>query len=115
MEVGSNYAKIEIFICSRSPLPLPNVICRYTNLEITSFSRLSSSGTTLDCLNKCRVNQDCYSFNYDKAKKWCYISISEKSDLVIRSDAKYAAGYRKCVEHADNNGWDNPEFSGGLQ
>ena len=32
-----------------------------------------------------------------------------------RRDAKYAAGYRRCVEHSDNNGWDNPGFKGGIE
>ena len=98
-----------------SAVPPSLSVCRFRNLEVTSYSRLGNNATTLDCLNKCGADQDCYSFNYDKSKKWCYISITEKTSLKSVRDGKYAGGYRKCIEHIGNNGWDNPAFSGGQE
>ena len=97
------------------PPPNPFLICRFRNLDVTAYSRLGNNATTLDCLNKCRADQDCYSFNYDKTKKWCYISLSEKTDLVSARDGKFAAGYRKCIANTGNDGWNNPGFNGGQE
>ena len=91
------------------------LLYRFRNLDVTGYSRLGNNATTLDCLNKCRSDQECFSFNYDKTKKWCYISLSEKSDLVVARDGKFAAGYRKCVAHTGNGAWDNPGFNGGQE
>ena len=80
-----------------------------------SYKRLGSNSTVLDCLNMCVEDEDCLSFNYEKDKKWCYLSISFSDTLQIKRDGRFATGYRKCTEHINDDGWDNPEFAGGIQ
>lgn len=88
---------------------------KYDNLEIMTYKRLSSNETVLDCLEMCKQDQDCLSFNYEKVKKWCYLSISHWDTLASKRNSKFSTGYRKCTEHADDNSWDNTEFAGGIE
>ena len=30
-------------------------------------------------------------------------------------DGKFAAGYRRCIAKANSDGWENPEFNGGIE
>ena len=56
-------------------------------------------------MDLCRSNKQCYSFNYDKTKKWCYLGNNDLSELKRKRYAKYTAGYRLCVEQSNNNSW----------
>jgi hypothetical protein len=66
-------------------------------------------------LNKCRGNQECSSFNYNKLTKWCYLGTTEEIYLRQTRNSKWAAGVRRCVEHIGNAPWNNDEFSGGAE
>lgn len=84
----------------------------HDNIEVIAYSRLSTGKSVADCLHMCRVNQECYSFNYNKLTKWCYIGTTE--DVHQTRNSKYVAGVRRCVEHINNNAWTNEEFAGGV-
>ncbi|KAL4538765.1 hypothetical protein Ndes2526B_g02955 [Nannochloris sp. 'desiccata'] len=86
----------------------------HSNIDVISYSRLASGLSVTDCMRKCRSNQECYSFNYNKLTKWCYLGTTEEANLRRARSSKWAAGYRRCVEHIDNNAWTNDEFSGGI-
>lgn len=86
----------------------------HNNIEVIAYSRLSAQQSVADCVNKCRVNQECYSFNYNKVTKWCYIGTTEEDFLRQTRNSKYTAGVRRCVEHVDNAAWTNEEFAGGI-
>ena len=86
----------------------------HDNIEIIAYSRLSKEKSVRDCLKMCRKNQECYSFNYNKLTKWCYIGTTEETCLHQTRNSKYAAGVRRCVEHVDNTAWTNEEFAGGV-
>ena len=87
---------------------------RHNNLDVISYSRLTAGQSVADCLSKCRVNQECYSFNYNKLTKWCYLGTTEEINLRQTRNTKWAAGVRRCVEHVGNAPWTNDEFSGGA-
>lgn len=78
-----------------------------------SYSRLSTGQSAADCMKLCRANQECYSFNYNKLTKWCYLGITDESDLKQTSNGKWTVGYRKCVEHSDSNTWGGEQYSSG--
>ncbi|KAL4520356.1 hypothetical protein Ndes2526B_g01119 [Nannochloris sp. 'desiccata'] len=86
----------------------------HDNLEVISYQRLGVGQTVADCLTMCRRDQDCYAFNYQKLSKWCYLGTTEESDLVTTKNNKWAAGYRRCVEHTSDDGWSNEGFFGGA-
>jgi hypothetical protein len=90
------------------------LIHRHRNIDVVAYSRLPSGQSVADCLNRCRANQECYSFNYNKLTKWCYISTSEELNLKQVKNSKWAAGVRRCVDHVGNAPWSNGEFTGGA-
>ena len=90
-----------------------HLLCRSNNIEVLSYSRLTSGQSVEDCMAKCRVNQECYSFNYNKLTKWCYLGTTEETDVRTVRNPKFAVGFRRCVDHINNNAWNNDEFSGG--
>jgi hypothetical protein len=63
----------------------------------------------------CRADQECYSFNYNKVSKWCYLGTTEEADLAAGKNTKWASGFRRCIEHTSNDAWENAEFAGGAQ
>ena len=85
----------------------------HDNIEVIAFSRLTKKHSARDCLNTCRINEECYSFNYNKVSKWCYIGTTEEANLHQSRNSKYVAGVRRCIEHVDNSPWTNEEFAGG--
>lgn len=87
---------------------------RNNNIEVMSYSRLAADQSIEDCLALCRSNQECYSFNYNKLTKWCYLGTTEETDLLQTKSNKWTAGYRRCVEHISNDPWNNDEFAGGA-
>jgi hypothetical protein len=89
------------------------ILCSHNNIDVISYSRLTAGQSVADCLNKCRANQECYSFNYNKVTKWCYLGTTEEVMLRQTRNSKWAAGYRRCVEQISNDPWTNDEFSGG--
>ncbi|KAH7621912.1 hypothetical protein NADE_004506 [Nannochloris sp. 'desiccata'] len=85
----------------------------HNNIDVIAYSRLPSGQSVANCLALCRRNQECYSFNYNKLTKWCYIGTTEETNLRQTRNGKWAAGYRRCVEQINNDPWTNDEFSGG--
>ncbi|KAG7673802.1 hypothetical protein KSW81_006993 [Nannochloris sp. 'desiccata'] len=85
----------------------------HNNIDVIAYSRLPSGQSVANCLALCRSNQECYSFNYNKLTKWCYIGTTEETNLRQTRNGKWAAGYRRCVEQINNNPWTNEEFNGG--
>jgi hypothetical protein len=88
-------------------------MCRSNNLDVISYSRLPGGQNTQDCMARCRKNQECYSFNYNKLAKWCYLGTSEERDLRQTKNNKWAAGYRRCIEQINSSEWTNAEHFGG--
>ena len=91
------------------------ILCSHNNIAVISYSRLTAGQSVADCLNKCRANQECYSFNYNKVTKWCYLGTTEEVMLRQTRNSKYASGVRRCVEHVGNAPWTNDEFTGGSE
>ncbi len=67
-----------------------------------------------DCLARCRKNQECYSFNYNKLTKWCYLGTTEELNLRQTRNSKWASGYRRCIEQFTSMPWNNEEDFGGI-
>ena len=65
--------------------------------------------TTLSCLELCEADDTCFAFNYDKVRKWCYLSGEDMSEGgTQKSDARWASGIRQCVDHEDTDSdWNN--------
>jgi hypothetical protein len=67
-------------------------VCRINNLDVITSSRLLAGQSVQECMAKCRKNQECYSFNYNKLTKWCYIGSTEELDMRQAKNSKWAAG-----------------------
>ncbi len=58
---------------------------------------------TLFCMNLCRADENCWSFNLNKNRKTCFLQTD--SDYPSQRASTWASGYRECV--ASEGSWDN--------
>ena len=69
------------------------------------ISKLKVRQGAMDCLKLCSANSDCWTFNYLKSKKLCYLMSSTSEEVDARKSGQFACGYRQC-EDTDGS-WNN--------
>lgn len=75
------------------------------NGHVYRVVRLEAGEGTLACLNLCRADSTCWSFNFNKTRKRCYLLSSSDEDASKRSSVAFSSGYRYCEE--TDVEWDN--------
>ena len=63
------------------------------------------TASVLKCNALCQAEIECWSWNYDKNRKMCYLMSSEESELSSQKAGAWASGFRQCK--AADADWDN--------
>ena len=85
--------------------------CRFSGGQVYLAKKLSSQDGVLSCSNLCRDSIDCWSWNFDKRRKMCYLMASTVSDMSSERAGSWASGYRQCESAGE--GWDNVPYAPG--
>lgn len=85
-------------------LPLFNRY-RYVNGHVFRVVRLEAGEGTLACMSLCRADPTCWSFNFAKTRKRCYLMSTADDEASTRSAPAFSSGYRFCEE--TDLEWDN--------
>lgn len=78
--------------------------CRYVGGKVYSAKKLKAGGF-LACNELCQQDIDCWSWNYQKDRKQCFIMASEDSDMSLQSATGWVSGSRECAPF--NGDWEN--------
>ena len=79
--------------------------CRYSSGDVYGVSTLKSGQGVIDCSNKCANDPDCWSFDYQKNIKLCFVMSSGNEVSTERATA-WSSGHRECSMSGEDN-WIN--------
>ena len=58
--------------------------------------KLDPTASVLKCNALCQGEIECWSWNYDKNRKMCYLLSSEESEMSSQKAGAWASGFRIC-------------------
>jgi hypothetical protein len=82
----------------------PLSLSRFVGGDVFRSVKLTAGQGTLFCMNLCRADENCWSFNLNKNRKTCFLQTTG-NDVTSQRASTWASGYRECVP--SEGAWDN--------